>query len=115
MNDPLAALNLVAFFAFLGLGVLAILRMTLRVINYYKHGNRPSIILRRDIALMTGLIMALGAPIILQFLGLGELFFEGGPYRLAYTVARDGIGLAGMAYWVWAEYFVIGAPGKEDD
>lgn len=107
--------NLVAVVIFFVLMALAIFRMGLRVINYYRHQNRPSIILRRDIALMGSLFISLGLPLFIQAVGMGDLFFDGGPLRLEYTLVRDILGLSGMGYWVWAEYFVIGATGKEED
>lgn len=107
--------NGVTFVIFIALTALAVVRMILRVAAYYMVERRPSIILRRDLALLADLLIVFGAPVVIQFFGWGFLFFDGGSLRLLYTLIRDFIGLAGLAYWVWAEYFVIGVPGKEDN
>lgn len=110
----LEVINSITFVVFLVLMTLAVTRMLIRVYAYRFTGRRPSIILRRDIALMGSLLLAFGAPVFIQFFGWGDLFFEGGEYRLIYTILRDLAGLIGLGYWVWAEYFVIGKPGKEN-
>jgi hypothetical protein len=113
--DIIQIINAVAFVAFIALTALAVVRMALRLILYWAQDNSPSVILRRDIALLGALLFTFGAPTIIQFFGWGDLFFEGGTLRLPYTIVRDVIGVGGLAYWVWVEYFVIGVEGKEAD
>lgn len=110
----LEVINSITFVLFIALMALAVVRMLIRVFTYRFTGRKPSIILRRDIALMASLLLAFGAPVVIQFFGWGGLFFEGGSLRLPYTILRNLAGLTGLAYWVWAEYFIIGKPGKED-
>jgi len=107
-------INATAFVAYIGLATLALVRMTLRIMTYYILGNEPSVILRRDMILLGTLLIIFGMPVAIQFFGAGDWFAEGGPLRLPYTIFRDIIGVGGLAYYVWVEYFIIGRPGKED-
>jgi hypothetical protein len=110
--DIIGAINAVAFVLFVGLAFLAVMRMALRMVIYWATDNSPSVILRRDFALMFALLFSFGAPVVIQFFGWTQ-FFEGGGQRLIYTIVRDTIGVGGLAYWVWIEYFVIGQQGSE--
>jgi hypothetical protein len=112
--DAVDIVNAIAFVAFVGLAVMAVARMALRIVLYYTQGKRPSVVLRRDFALLVGLLFVFGAPVVIQFFGWGHLYFEGGALRLPYTIVRNIIGVGSLAYWVYVEYFVIGQDGKED-
>jgi hypothetical protein len=116
MNEGLILdiINGITFVLFIAMLALVVVRMTLRWMAYFLIDRRPSVILRRDLLLMADLLFVFGAPVVIQFFGWGQYFFEGGALRLPYTIVRDVIGLAGLAYWTWAEYFVIGRPGREN-
>lgn len=106
------AASLILFVALLSL---AVMRMSLRVIAYKLVGRRPGVILRRDLTLMLAFLFVVGVPIFIGFFQLEYLFFEGAPAlnRLLYVIVRNGVAISALSYWVWAEYFVIGRPGKE--
>ena len=112
--DIIEAASLIAFVSLLSL---AVMRMVIRVIAYKFTGRRPSIVLRRDLALMLSFLLVVGMPIFIGFFELEHLFFEGAPplNRLLYILARNGIAIVALGYWVWAEYFIIGQEGKEQD
>lgn len=113
--DITQVVEALSFIIFIALVALAVMRMLLRVIAYRMTGREASIILRRDILLMSSFLITFGSPVVISFFGWGDLFFEGGTSRLWYVLFRNSIAIAALAYWVWAEYFVIGVEGKEKD
>ena len=104
----------ISFIVFIALVALAVMRMTLRIIAYKFTGRSPSVILRRDMFLMTAFLLIFGSPLFITFFGLNDVFRDG-VFRLGYTIVRNLVALASLTYWVWAEYFVIGNTDKEND
>jgi hypothetical protein len=117
LPDVIHIIEAISLIAFVALLSLAVMRMTIRVIAYKFTGRRPSIVLRRDLALMLSFLLVVGMPIFIGFFQLEDVFFEGAPplNRLLYIILRNGIAIAALGYWVWAEYFIIGQEGKEQD
>lgn len=103
--------NAVGFIGFVALLGLAVVRMLIRLMFYRRVGREASIVLRRDFALLGALLAVFGAAAFLRFFGV-EFTPEG---RLAFIIFSDILALGSLGYWVWAEYFVIGRPNKEDD
>ncbi len=109
----LEIVNALGFIIFLGMLALAVVSMVMRVMLYSRIGRRASIILRRDLALLSSLLFVFGSLALIRFFNI-ELLLEVGWPRFFYVVATDIVALSALGYWVWAEYFVIGKPDKED-
>lgn len=108
-------LNATGFIAFVALLGAAGARMLWRLYSYWRMKSRPSIVLRRDFSLLVALFLVFGSAALIRAFGLADELASDGPLRFFYLLAANVIANGALAYWVWAEYFVIGHPGKEDE
>ena len=114
VDEAIQLVNAVGFLLFVALLGLAVVRMTIRIVFYRIAGREANIILRRDLTLLGSLLVVFGTAAAIRFFGWSDAFAGGWP-RLLYLTANDLIALGALGYWVWAEYFVIGRPNKEND
>jgi len=104
-----------------GLGVFVLLlaaaagRLAVRYATYRLEGVRVGVILRRDVILLGALALVFGSVILIRALGWSDFVASHSEVRLAYIVASDIVALGALGYWTWAEYFVVGKPGKEKE
>ena len=105
--------NAIAFVAFVGLLGLAVVRMLIRMLFFRRIGRTASILLRRDLALLGALLVVFGSVAFIRFFQW-DVFLEHGWPRLLYIAASDILAIGCLAYWVWAEYFVIGKPPPKE-
>lgn len=108
-------INGIGFLLFVGLLGAALIRMVARIVAYRLSERGPSIILRRDFALLGSFLAIFGTNLAIRFFGLGPVFQDPGLPRLLYVFIADVLGNGALLYWVWAEYFVIGQIGKENN
>ena len=114
VDQAVVIANAIGFIGFVSLLALAVVRMAIRLIFYTVTGREASIILRRDFTLLGSLVMIFGFSAIARYAGWYDYLSSGWP-KLIYIIVSDVIGISSLGYWVWAEYFVIGRPGKEED
>ncbi len=105
--DPkiLSLINSVVLLVFVILVVLAVLRLGLRYIEYKRLGLKVPALLPRDFFLFVGL----GVPFlgVLVFRTFGIIPSETWWYPI-WILGSEAFGIAGVAYWVYYEYFKIG-------
>ena len=89
-------------------------RMTWRLLTYRALGIRPSIIFRRDFALMGAFLLTFGSGILIRAMGWMPFFAHDLP-RLILNIVLDVVDITALTYWVWAEYRIIGNRSKEND
>lgn len=109
------ALNVVSFVTFVALLGAAGARMLWRLWNYYRAKVRPSIILRRDFGLLVALFLVFGSSALLRAFGWTDEIQQNGPARFAFLFFASLVANGALFYWVWAEYFIVGHPDKENE
>jgi amino acid permease len=114
LDQATSILNAIGFITFVALLSLAVVRMALRFVLYNRAGRTSSIVLRRDFALLGALLAVFGSVAFIRFFGWNFLLEEGWP-RFFYILASDIVALGALAYWVWAEYFIIGNLDRKDE
>lgn len=104
--DALDIVSLIEFFLFLILGLLAFLRMLYRLVLY--QFSRPKqtvpLLLKRDLALFGPLFIVMA---LILFFRVEGISLQRNPY---WVISSGAVVIAGLAYWVWIEYFRIDQP-----
>lgn len=102
--DALDIVSLLEFVIFLILGLLAFARMFVRLGLFLANDDKIPLLLKRDLALFGPLFIVMA---LILFFRVEGISLQRNPY---WVLSSGAAVIAGLAYWVWIEYFRIEQP-----